>query len=144
MAKKKVIVSFDFENDRFYYYLLKAWDKNSNFNFVFSDFTPDEIQTSSVSTIKQVLSRKVNDANYMIAIIGEHSNDLHPDYEEIGYRNWQAYEIAKNHDWGNKLVVVKINSNSVAPQEAYNIGAHWVYSFNQKDIVDALNECMNE
>lgn len=144
MAKKKVIVSFDFENDKSYYYLLKAWDSNPNFNFLFSDFTPNEIQTSSVSTIKQVLSREVHQANYMIAIIGEHSNDRHPDYKEIGYRNWQAYEIAKNYEWGNKLVVVKVHPNTIAPQEAYHIGAHWVFSFKEKDIVTALNECMNE
>lgn len=31
----------------------------------------------------------------MIAIVGKHSNDKHPDSEKIGYRNWQAYEIAK-------------------------------------------------
>lgn len=144
MAKKKVIVSFDYENDKSYYYLLKAWDSNPNFDFLFSDFTPNEIQTSSVSTIKQVLSREVHQANYMIAIIGKHSNDQHPDHEEIGYRNWQAYEIAKNNEWGNKLVVVKVDPNNVVPLEAYGVGAHWVLSFNEKDIVAALNECMNE
>lgn len=144
MAKKKVIVSFDFENDKRYYHLLKAWNANPDFDFLFSDFTPSEIQTSSVSTIKRVLSRKVHDANYMIAIIGEHSNDYHPDYRDIGYRNWQAYEIAKNHECGNKLVVVEINPNCIAPQEAYNIDTHWVYSFNERNIIDALNECMNE
>ena len=34
MAKKKVIVSFDYEHDNYYYYLLKAWDKNSDFDFL--------------------------------------------------------------------------------------------------------------
>ena len=45
--------------------------------------------------IKQVLSTKIGQANYMIAIIGEHSNDEHSDSEEIGYKNWQAYELIK-------------------------------------------------
>ena len=31
----------------------------------------------------------------MIAIIGKHSDDTHPDSAEIGHKNWQAYEIAK-------------------------------------------------
>lgn len=31
MAKKHVCVSFDFENDKYYYYLLKAWDSNPNY-----------------------------------------------------------------------------------------------------------------
>lgn len=28
MAKKKVCVSFDFEHDKSYYYLLEAWNSN--------------------------------------------------------------------------------------------------------------------
>lgn len=79
-------------------------------------------------------------ANYMIAIVGKHSNDKHPDSEKIGYRNWQAYEIAKNHEKGNGLVVVKLDSSYEVPDEAYGIGAEWVYSFNLEDILNALNE----
>lgn len=139
MAKKKVIVSFDYEHDKNYYYLLKAWDANKDFDFFFSDLTPDEIKTEAVATIKQVLSSKIHQANYMIAIIGKHSDDTHPDHNLIGHKNWQAYEIAKNDEWGNGLVVVKISSAYSAPAEAYGIGAKWVSSFNEKDVVDALN-----
>lgn len=35
--KKKVFVSFDYEKDRRYYYLLKAWDENSDFVFTMVD-----------------------------------------------------------------------------------------------------------
>ena len=41
-----------------------------------------------------------------------------------------AYEIAKNYEKGNGLVVVKLDSSYEAPDEAYGIGAEWVYSFN--------------
>lgn len=139
MAKKKVIVSFDYEHDKNYYYLLKAWDANKDFDFYFSDLTPDEIQSESVSTVKQVLSSKIHQANYMIAIIGAHSNDIHPDHKEIGHNNWQAYEIAKNHEWGNGLVVVKIDRSYSAPIEAYLSNANMVLSFNEADVIEALN-----
>ena len=43
MAKKKVFVSFDYEKDRNYYFLLKAWDSNSDFEFTMTDMTPNEI-----------------------------------------------------------------------------------------------------
>jgi hypothetical protein len=76
----------------------------------------------------------------MIAIVGKHSNDKHPDSEEIGYRNWQAYEIAKNYEKGNGLVVVKLDSSYEVPDEAYGIGAKWVYSFNLEDILNALSK----
>ena len=140
MAKKKVIVSFDYEHDKQYYYLLKAWDANSNFDFFFSDLTPKEIKTESIVTIKQVLSKKISEANYMVAIVGEHSNEQHPDHALIGFKNWQAYEINKNHEYGNGLVVVKLKSTYTAPSEALGIGAKWVSSFNASDIIDALKE----
>ena len=132
MAKKKVCVSFDYEHDKEYYRLLKAWDANPNFDFTFSDCTPKEIQSEAISVVKQVLSTKLGEANYMIAIIGAHSND--------SYKNWQAYEIAKNNGKGNGLVVVKIDKSYNAPDEAYGVGAEWVSSFNQEDIVAALKK----
>jgi cytochrome oxidase Cu insertion factor (SCO1/SenC/PrrC family) len=42
MAKKKVFVSFDYDNDKRYKALLKAWDANPNFDFYFSDLSSDE------------------------------------------------------------------------------------------------------
>ena len=143
MAKKKVCCSFDYENDRHYYNLLEAWNENENIDFSINDCTPSEIQSESISKIKQVLSTKIGQANYMIAIIGEHSNDEHSDSEEIGYKNWQAYEIDKNNEKGNGLVVVRLNSSYSVPDEAYGIGAKWVYSFNLDDILEALEELKN-
>lgn len=140
MAKKKVCCSFDYEHDRNYYNLLEAWNENDNIDFSIEDCTPNEIQSESVATIKQVLSTKIGQADYMIAIIGKHSDDKHPDSDEIGYKNWQAYEIDKNHEKVNGLVVVKLDSSYCAPDEAYNIGAEWVNSFNLDDILEALND----
>lgn len=140
MATKKVCVSFDYENDRKYYNLLEAWNKNPNIDFHINDCTPSEIQSESVATVKQVLSTKIGEANYMIAIIGNHSNDRHPDSIKIGYKNWQTYEIAKNAEKGNKLVIVKLDSSDVVPDEAYGQGAEWVYSFNLENILNALNK----
>ncbi|MBE6022895.1 MAG: hypothetical protein E7231_06630 [Cellulosilyticum sp.] len=144
MAKKKVCVSFDYEHDRLYYNLIEAWNENPKIDFSINDCTPNEIKTESVSTVKQVLSTKIGQANYMIAIIGEHSNDKHPDSKEIGYNNWQAYEIAKNTEKGNGLVVVKIKQENAAPSEAYGVGAKWVYSFNLEDILEKLNELVGK
>lgn len=140
MAKKHVVCSFDFEHDRKYYYLLKAWDSNPNINFYMSDCTPKEIQSDDIATIKRTLSSKIGEAKYMVAIIGKHSNDLHKDNKEIGYRNWQSYEIAKNNEKGNGLVVVRLDSNSVVPDEAYGVGAEWVSGFDEEKIKKALEK----
>ena len=144
MALKRVCVSFDFEHDKEYYYLLKAWNGNPNIPFWITDCTPNEIQTESVSKVKQVLSTKIGEAKYMIVLVGRHSDERHPDYKEIGYKNWQAYEIAKNIEKGNKLVVVKLARSYLAPDEAYGIGAEWVNSFNLDDIKDALDKLMRK
>lgn len=66
MAKKKVFVSFDYDNDKNYKRMLQAWDANPNFDFFFSDLSSDEIKSQSVSVVKQVLSRKINDATYTL------------------------------------------------------------------------------
>lgn len=139
MATKHVVCSFDYTNDGYYYRLLTAWNKNPSIDFHISDCTPSEIQTESVGMIKNVLSRKIGEANYMIAIIGKHSNDLHRDHVEIGYRNWQAYEIAKNAEKGNGLVIVKLDDSYSVPSEAYGQGAEWVYGFTEDGIKKALN-----
>lgn len=76
----------------------------------------------------------------MIAIIGKHSNDKHPDSNQIGYKNWQAFEIAKNAEKGNKLVVVKLDDSYSTPDEAYGQGAKWVCPFKMDEILDSLNK----
>lgn len=63
MSKKKVFVSFDYENDREYYYLMKAWNANPKFDFVFSDYSSREIQSDSVSVVKSCLSKKNQRSN---------------------------------------------------------------------------------
>ena len=140
MAKKKVFVSFDYEKDRNYYFLLKAWDSNSDFEFTMTDMTPNEIKSESVAVVRRALSRKINEATYTLVIIGEEANKLHPDHVEIGYRNWQNYEVAKSYELGNRLVGVIIDNSYEAPEELYGKGAKWASSFSQPSIIAALNQ----
>lgn len=58
MAKKKVIVCFDFENDKNYKRTLSMWDANSNFEFAFNDLTPNEIQSNNIPAIKVSVNKK--------------------------------------------------------------------------------------
>ena len=37
MAKRKIFVSYDYDNDRHYKNILLAWDKNREFDFGFSE-----------------------------------------------------------------------------------------------------------
>lgn len=138
MAKKKVFISFDYDHDKKYKYLLEAWDANSDFDFHINDTSPEEIQSSSVGVVKQVLSRKINEATYTIVIVGSYANSLHKDAKEIGYKNWQNYEIAKSKEHGNKLIGVKLDTSNSAPDELYGANAKWA-SFTKESIINALN-----
>jgi hypothetical protein len=116
MAKKKVFVSFDYDNDKHYKALLKAWDANSNFDFYFSDLSSNEIDSNSVSVVKQALSRKINEANYTVVLIGKEANKQHKDHKEIGYKNWLNFEIAKSKEHKNELVGIKLDKTNGSPE----------------------------
>jgi hypothetical protein len=140
MAKKKVFVSFDYEKDKHYYFLLKAWDANPDFEFSFSDYTSKEIQSDSVPVIKANLTKKIKEATYTLIIVGADANKGHKDAAEIGYKNWQNFEIAQSKANYNKLVGVKTDRSNELPDELLNAGASWALSFNQDAIIDALNK----
>ncbi len=140
MAKKKVFVSFDYDNDKHYKNLLKAWDANPTFDFYFSDLSSTEINSWSVSVVKQVLSTKINEANYTVVLVGKEANKQHKDHKEIGHKNWINYEVAKSKEHKNKLVAVKLDKAYDSPEQLLNSGASWAMSFTQEAIVKALND----
>lgn len=139
MAKKKVFVSFDFENDRQYKYLLEAWDNNPEFDFSMNDKSSREINSWDVSRIKAGLTTKINEAQYTIVIVGKYANAKDKNSEEIGYRNWQNFEIARSKQNGNKLIGIKLDRNYTSPEELINSNASWAYSFSLESIIKALN-----
>lgn len=140
MAKKHVFVSFDYTEDKHYKFLLEAWDANKNMDFLFTDFSSDEINTDSVSVVKANLTKRIQKATYTLVIVGKDSTKQHPDHKEIGFNNWQSFEIQRSIDSGNKIVIVKIDSSYKTPKECYGINAKWAYSFTQENIIKALND----
>ena len=45
VTKKRIFISFDYERDRDYRYLLKALSENPRSDIAFDDCTPEEIQS---------------------------------------------------------------------------------------------------
>ena len=140
MAKKRVFISFDYTNDKSYKYLLDAWDSNKNLDFVFEDCSADEIMSDNIPTIKAGLTRRINQSDYTLVIVGKEANKIHPDSKEIGYRNWINFEIALSKKNGNKLVAVKLDKSYESPEQLYSSGASWAMSFTQAAIIKALSE----
>ncbi|CAC9526224.1 hypothetical protein [uncultured Gammaproteobacteria bacterium] len=140
MNKKKVFVSFDWDNDKEYKFLLEAWNANSGFEFSFNDYSSAEINSSDISTVKAALTRKINTATHTLVIVGKEANKKHTDSDKIGYKNWLNFEIAKSKDNGNKLVAVKLSSENESPEKLLDSGVSLVIGFYEDKIIKALND----
>jgi len=134
----KVFVSFDYDNDKHYKYLLEAWNANSRFTFIFDDGTPREINSSNVGRIKAALTAKIREATHTLVIIGKHANALHPNHRLIGYRNWINYEIAKSISEGNRLAAIKLDRAFTSPEVLSGAKPAWAHSFAEAYIIKAL------
>lgn len=139
MVKKQVFVSFDYENDKEYKYLLEAWDANPDFEFEFSDATPHEIKSRDVGRVKAALTAKINDAKYTLVIVGREANERYKDADLIGFKNWINFEIHQSKANKNKLVGVKIDKSFESPEELVGAQASWAMSFTEDAIIKALN-----
>lgn len=140
MDRKKVFVSFDYENDKNYKYLLEAWDANTDFEFTFADKTAHEINSYNVGRIKAGLTQRIKKADYTLVIVGKYANQKHEDSNLISEINWINWEIIKSIEVGNKLVAVKIEKSYESPDAIIGSGASWAMSFTQESIINALED----
>ena len=139
MATKRVFISFDYDHDRNYRYLLKALAVNGRIDLDFDDLTPEAIESSDVSRVKAVLTSKIRQATHILVIVGAHANSYHPDREAIGERNWQWWEIKKGVSENKKLIAVKISRSNNPPDPLYGQGATWANSFAVDSIIRAID-----
>ena len=131
MAKKKIFVSYDYDNDRHYKNLLLAWDKNCDFEFSMSDQSADvSIQSFNASTIKRAISAKINSAPRFLCIIGSKTSKS----------SWVAWEIEKAKELNKTLIAVKISADSNTPRGLLGVGAKWASSFNFDSIKRAIDQ----
>ena len=137
--KKKVFVSFDYENDKKYKYLLEAWDANDDFDFVFNDKTPGEINSENIGTIKAGLVTKIREATHTLVIVGEEANKKHKDSDLIGYKNWINFEVAKSIEEGNRLALVRIETGFALPEECYGGKFELREGYSEENIIAALD-----
>lgn len=140
MAKPSVFVSFDYDHDKQYKYLLEAWIANPKFQFVFNDETPDEIDTSNVGRIKAALTVRIRAATHTLVIVGRYANSLHAKRHLIGYRNWINFEVAQSKAAGNRLAAVKLDRSFESPDELEGARAAWAMAFDEAPIIRALEQ----
>ncbi len=129
MAKRKIFISYDYENDRNYKNMLLAWDKNQDFDFGFSDQSADvSIDSTDAAAIKRALSAKIGDATYFLCLVGKRTHTS----------KWVAWEITKAVELKKNIVAVKIDSTNTTPSGLLNVAAKWAMSFSFDSIKKAI------
>lgn len=129
MAKRKIFISYDYDNDRNYKNMLLAWDKNQDFDFGFSDQSADvSIDSNDAAAIKRALSAKINEATYFLCLVGKRTSAS----------KWVAWEIGKAVELKKKIVAVKIEPTNTTPNGLLNVGAKWAMSFSFESIKTAI------
>jgi len=130
LAKKKIFISYDYDNDKRYKNLLLAWDANKEFDFSFDDHSADvSINSTDAAAIKRAISAKINSATYLLCIIGTKTHKS----------AWVKWEISKAVELGKKIVAVKTDSTNTSPDEILGIGASWAMSFTFDSIKTAID-----
>ncbi len=140
MARKRIFISFDYDHDKNYRYLLTALKENTSSPIDFDDTTPDEIDTNDIGRVKAVLTTKIRNSTHTLVIVGKHANAPHKDSAKIGTRNWQWWEIEQSKADRKGLIGVKIERANDSPTPLLNAGASWAGSFNIEAILKAINE----
>ena len=129
MAKKKIFISYDYENDGNWKNLLVAWDANSLFDFSFYDTSVDvSVDSTNAAAIKRAISARINDATYFLCIVGKKTHKS----------GWVKWEIGKAVDLKKKLVAVKTDSENTSPDALFGVGANWAMSFTFDSITKAI------
>ena len=130
MAKKKIFISYDYDNDKHYKNLLVAWDKNSLFDFSFYDASVDvSVDSTDAAAIKRTISARINNATYFLCIVGKHTHKS----------GWVKWEIEKAVELKKKLVAVKTDSDNTSPTAILGVGASWAMSFTFDSIKKAVD-----
>ena len=140
-TRHRVFVSFDFDHDRRYKYLLEAWNANPRFQFIFRDETPGEINSTDIGRIKAGLTMRINEATHTLVLVGQFANAPHPKRLEIGERNWINWEIWRSRAKSppNRIAAVMLEPNLELPERLTDTGGvTWARKFEEAAIIDAL------
>lgn len=135
-----VFARFDYDNDRYYKFLLEAWHANPRFRFTFQDGTPSEINSTNVGRVKAAITTKIQAATHTLVIVGQYANTPHRHRALIGHRNRINFEIAQSKAAYNRIVAVKLDRSYESPHELVGANATWAMAFTEEAIVRALSE----
>ncbi len=120
MAKNKVFISYDYDNDKASKDRLLGWDTGKEFDFSsYGQSFGVAVDSPEAAAIKQDLAQRIGDASYFLCIVGKES-----------YRSgWVAWEVQKAIELKKKLVAVKTDSINNSPPALQSAGTLWSMLF---------------
>lgn len=131
MAKKRIFVSFDYDNDKHYKNLLVAWDRNDMFDFSFYDGSVTvPVNSDKAGPIRRVISNKISNCTRLLCIIGK----------ETYKSDWVTWEIDKAVELKKKIIAVKTSKSNTTPLSLFGVGAKWALSFTFSSIKKTIDE----
>lgn len=132
MANKKVFISYDYDNDRHYKYMLSAWDENKNIDFFMTDKSADvSINSEEEAVIKRAISAKINNSTYVIFLIGKYFHKS----------KWCKWEIEKARELNKKLIAILLDTRNTIPGELFDCckDVEWI-DFRKASLLEALSK----
>lgn len=131
MAKRRIFISFDYDNDRHYKNLLVAWDKNDIFDFAFFDGSVTvPVNSDKAGPIRRVISQRISNCSHLLCIVGEYTHKS----------SWVEWEIEKAVSLNKNIIAVKTAKGNTTPVPLYGVGATWALSFTFESIKKAVDE----
>ena len=143
MARPKICISFDYENDKYSRNAIRLWNENENIDFDIIDKTPSEIDTYNISRIKGGLTSKISEANILLVISGDYINSPHKDKNEIGCINWQNWECKKALELGKKIILVRLHSYNSVPNELLYQNREEIVGLELEKVKKAISNIMS-
>jgi hypothetical protein len=132
-AKKRVYISYSHKADAGFKKFLNTWADGSDFTFIFSSYDSGiDIESQEGRQIKARITRKMRQAEYFLALVGEHTHE----------DKWVSWEVTRaQHSCINlKIAAVKTNHINSPLLELPVDATSWSTAFTKHCILSALSE----
>lgn len=130
--KKRIFISFVYDDNKTYFNLLQAWSENENIDLEFyNESVREAFDSNDADYIKRKIREKIQRASITLCLCSE-------DTYTSDWVNWEVKESINN---GNSLIAVKTLGNvKYIPIAFKDQKYEWVDEFKLDKIKEAINK----
>lgn len=129
---KVLFVSYDYDNDGYYRDILQTWANMPDFaRIVVNDQRPTmPVDSDAATSLKSLITSKIKSATGFLCIVGANTST----------NDWVAWEIKTAIETDKRMMVVRINRETIVPDVLSEVGATCALSFTFEGIKRAIDE----